>query len=288
MAKKNRMKNGLDMLFEDNYHEDSGSEELPSIRISLIEPDRTQPRKAFDEQKLRELSDNIAMHGVLQPILVRPLENGGYRIVAGERRWRAARMAGLSEIPAVVKELSDSQAAQISLIENIQREDLDPIEEAQAYQRLMDEFGMTQQQLADAVGKSRAGIANSTRMLKLPEEVRQSVAQGLLSVGHAKLLCGIEDKQRCIELNKKCIEQSLTVRQLENELARSVQDKPKTVSRKTYSEFEKNAVSAARQLKDVCGLNADIKREGAKKYTVKFTFGGEGELMDFINKLDEK
>ncbi len=288
MAKKNRMKNGLDMLFEDNFHEtDSGG--VSELRISLIEPDRSQPRTVFDEEKLSELADNIARHGVLQPILVRPLENGSYRIVAGERRWRAARMAGLQEIPALVRELDESEAAQISLIENLQREDLDPIEEARAYKRLMDDFGMTQQQLAESLGRSRAGIANSTRMLNLPERVQKSIADGEVSAGHAKLLCGIEDKELCERLCEQCIERSLTVRGLEGLIAQTAKPKKTAEPKKknVYSDFEKSAVSAQQQLKSVCGLDAAIKKEG-KKYSIKFTFDGEKELMSFISGFDEK
>ena len=168
MAKKSKMDRGLDSLFFDNSIDeiarsdsesgknDDGENGISTVRISLIEPDKNQPRSEFDEDALNELAENIRQHGVLQPILVRPLDNGGYKIVAGERRWRAARLAGLDEIPVYIKELTDLEAAEISLIENIQRKDLTPLEEATAYQTLMETYGLTQQQVAEAVGRSRS------------------------------------------------------------------------------------------------------------------------------------
>ena len=185
MAKKSKMDRGLDSLFFDNsideitrsdsesVKNDDGENGISTVRISLIEPDKNQPRSEFDEDALNELAENIRQHGVLQPILVRPLDNGGYKIVAGERRWRAARLAGLDEIPVYIKELTDLEAAEISLIENIQRKDLTPLEEAAAYQTLMETYGLTQQKVAEAVGRSRSAVANSIRLLSLSENVQE-------------------------------------------------------------------------------------------------------------------
>lgn len=222
MGKKNRLSRGLDSLFSDNEAEtptaeEQSSEQISGIRISLIEPNKEQPREYFDQEKLEALAENIREHGVLQPILVRPLGSGSYQIVAGERRWRAARMAGLTEIPAYVRELSDEKTAQIALIENVQREDLSPIEEALAYRKLMDTYGMTQEQVAKAVGKSRPAIANSLRLLGLPKDVQKMVDSGSLSAGHAKALAGITDNSVMIVTAEECVRNGWSVRQLEKE-----------------------------------------------------------------------
>ena len=164
-GKKKALGQGLDALFGDNTGEDTGGAQ--TLRMSDIEPNRGQPRQNFDESAIADLADSIRQHGLIEPIVVRPMDAGGYQIVAGERRWRACRMLGMSEIPAIIREYTDFETAQIALIENIQREDLNPIEEAAAYRTLMDEYSMTQEQLSKAVGKSRSAIANSVRLLNL-------------------------------------------------------------------------------------------------------------------------
>ena len=238
MGKKSRLSRGLDSLFSDNEAETPAKEEqstgsISSIRISLIEPNKEQPRERFDEEKLEALAENIREHGVLQPILVRPLKSGAYQIVAGERRWRASRMAGLTEIPAYVKELDDEKTAQIALIENVQREDLTPIEEAQAYRKLMDSYNMTQEQVAKAVGKSRPAVANALRLLNLPADVQKMVDSGALSAGHAKALAGITDNSVMIVTAEECVKNGWSVRQLEKEAreANERADKSKHISR---------------------------------------------------------
>jgi ParB family chromosome partitioning protein len=294
MAKKERLKNGLDMLFEDNFHDDpesGGTTAVQTIRISLIEPDKNQPRTQFDEEKLRELSENIAIHGVLQPILVRPLDNGSYRIVAGERRWRASRMAGLNEVPVVIRDLTDYEAAQISLIENLQREDLNPIEEAKAYQRLIDEFDMTQEQIAKSVGKSRAGIANSVRLLKLPDEVQKYVESKEISVGHAKLLCGIPDEKQIADLAKACIEKKLTVRELETLISNSEEKIKPQKTKKTADfadPFRKFSVETAMSFKQLYGIDAKVSKEKGGKVSMKMTFANEEEMQEILAKLSDK
>ena len=224
MGKKNRMGSGLDMLFAENTQpvkdteEEHGSaDSVATVKITLLEPNRDQPREIFDDEKLAELSESIKENGVIQPILVRPLDNGGYQIVAGERRWRASRLAGLKEVPVYIKDLDDKQTMQMALIENIQRQDLSPVEEAMAYKNLMDSYDMTQQQVAQSVGKSRSAVANSLRLLELEESVLKMVDIGELSFGHAKVLSGIEkDKQAEFAVLVK--ENGLSVRQLEEEL----------------------------------------------------------------------
>ena len=223
MAKKNRMGSGLDMLFAENTRpaetapQQESADSVTMVKITLLEPNKEQPRGKFDDEKLAELSDSIKENGVLQPILARPLDNGGYQIVAGERRWRASRLAGLSEVPVYIKELDDRQTMQMALIENIQRQDLSPVEEALAYKNLMDSYDMTQQQLAQAVGKSRSAVANSLRLLELDENVRDMVDKGEISFGHAKVLSGLE-KNRQAEFAKKVQQEGLSVRQLEDAL----------------------------------------------------------------------
>ena len=223
MSKKNRMGSGLDMLFAENTQPantetpQENSDSVTMIKVTLLEPNKEQPRGKFDDEKLNELADSIKENGVLQPILARPLENGGYQIVAGERRWRASRLAGLSEVPVYIKKLDDRQTMQMALIENIQRQDLSPVEEALAYKNLMDSYDMTQQQLAQAVGKSRSAVANSLRLLELDEAVRTLVDNGSISFGHAKVLSGLA-KDRQAEFAKKVQDEGLSVRQLEDVL----------------------------------------------------------------------
>ena len=188
--KKGGLGKGLGSLFNDNAVSDNGIVELP---ISEIEPNRDQPRKEFDEAALSELADSIAQHGLLQPITVRPTANLRYQIVAGERRWRASKMAGLNEIPAVIVTGDDLKAAQIAIIENVQREDLNPVEEALAYGALMDRYELTQDQVAKQVGKSRSAVANMLRLLDLPDEVLEMLRLGELTAGHARALLGLDD-----------------------------------------------------------------------------------------------
>ena len=224
MAKKNRMGSGLDMLFAENTQpevsaapEQGSGDSVTMVKITLLEPNKDQPRGIFDDEKLAELADSIKENGVIQPILARPLENGGYQIVAGERRWRASRMAGLTEVPVYIKELDDKQTMQVALIENIQRADLSPIEEAKAYKNLMDTYKMTQQEVAQAVGKSRSAVANSLRLLDLTGSVRDMVDKGEISFGHAKVLSGWDHlTQR--ELAELVVEKDLSVRELEDEI----------------------------------------------------------------------
>ena len=185
MAKKiGGLGKGLSAIFSENDTEDKN--EVVTLKISQIEPNRNQPRRTFDEDALQELALSISEHGVLQPILVRPMIYGGYQIVAGERRYRASRMAGLTEIPAIVRELTDSETMQIALIENLQRSDLTTLEEAMGYQTLMDEYDFSQEDVARIVGKSRSAVANTLRLLSLPDEVKDLLEQGKLSAGHAR------------------------------------------------------------------------------------------------------
>lgn len=214
-AKKGGLGRGLDALFADNSIEEIASTSAVKLKIMDIEPNRDQPRKIFDEDALAELADSIAKHGVIQPLLVRPMPDGSYQLVAGERRWRASRMAGMTEVPVVIKELSDDEAMALALIENLQREDLNAIEEAQGIKALMDTLSLTQDEAAERVGKSRPAVANALRLLKLPDSVIALVSDGKLSPGHARALLGFKDEQDIIAAADLIIEKGLTVRDVE-------------------------------------------------------------------------
>lgn len=212
-AKKGGLGKGLDALFMDNETVDSGG--VVTLRLSEIEPNRDQPRKIFSEEALNELADSIREHGVLQPLLVRPLPGGSYQLVAGERRWRASRMAGLQEVPVVIREMDEEQAMEIALIENLQREDLNAIEEATGYKQLMERYGMTQEQVAKRVGKSRPAIANALRLLNLPPKVMDMVGEGEVSPGHARALLAFDDQDRIVEIAQKVKTGKYSVRDIE-------------------------------------------------------------------------
>ena len=212
-AKKGGLGKGLDSLFGENLAEESNS--TTSLRVSELEPNRDQPRKEFDSAALAELADSIAAVGVIQPLIVRPLVNGGYQIVAGERRWRAAQSAGLTEVPVIIRELSDKEVDEIALIENLQREDLNPVEEAEGYRHLMSEYGMTQEQVASRVGKSRPSVANAVRLLDLPDAILGMLTAGDLTVGHVRPLLGLHDEDAMIRIACQAVKKKMTVREVE-------------------------------------------------------------------------
>ena len=226
MAKRG-LGQGLDGLFIDNMasEEQSAKNAKTTVRISLIEPKPGQPRKTFESEPLAQLADSIAAFGVLQPILLREIGGGRYQIVAGERRWRASKMAGLNEIPAIILDGSEAEAAQIALIENIQREDLNPLEEAMAYRSLAEEYDMTQEEISQKIGKSRSAIANALRLLDLPDEILSLLASKDLSAGHARTLLSLRDKDDIVILGKKTVEYGLSVRALEEEVKRYLRKK---------------------------------------------------------------
>lgn len=215
MAKsaKGGLGRGFGALLGDSLGEDEELDGVSTLPMTLIEPNADQPRRQFDPELLRELTESIAMHGVISPITVRRMDNGYYQIIAGERRWRAARSAGLTEIPAMVIEADDSEVMQMALIENLQRADLSPIEEAEGYDSLMREHGLTQEQVAERVGKSRPAVANALRLLQLPEEAREMVASGALSAGHARAVLAIKDSEKQREALEKM--SKMSVRQAE-------------------------------------------------------------------------
>ena len=204
---------GLDALFAQNTLEDGNA--TVTLPLDEIVPNRDQPRKQFDDEALADLSASIAQHGVLQPLLVRPMPDGTYQLVAGERRWRASRMAGLTEVPVVIRDMNEQEAAELALIENLQREDLNPMEEAIGYRTLMDNYGMTQEQAAQVVNKSRPAVTNALRLLQLPEAVAEMVASGKLSAGHARTVLAFEGDDARIAAAKQAVDKGLSVRELE-------------------------------------------------------------------------
>ena len=290
MAKKGLGK-GLNSLFNEEDIEEVTSEitkssegDIKKVRMSLIEPNKKQPRRHFDEEKITALADSIKEHGLIQPIIITPSDNNMYKIVAGERRWRAAKKANLKEIPAVIRKYSEEQVAEIALIENLQRENLNPIEEAIGYNLLMDEFNLTQELISQRVGKSRSAIANSLRLLSLEDEIQKMLILGTLTSGHARAILSLDDKELRIALSKRIIEDNLNVRQAEA-LAKQLQKKKpqKKKSEKTayHIEIEKiqNTLSSA------MGTKVRINHT-AKKGKIEIEYYGNEDLervLGFFN-----
>lgn len=223
MAKKSGLGRGLDSLFVESS-ESEASENKTKLRLTEIQPRSNQPRKNFDSESLSKLAESIAANGLIQPIVVRESVGGYYEIIAGERRWRACKLAGLTEVPVVILNSDDRQTAELSLIENVQREDLNPIEEAMAYRTLIDEYRMTQEEVATRIGKSRAAIANTMRLLDLPDEVLNLIADGTISEGHGRAILGLRDKEKMVEIAKTVADRDLSVRQTE-EFVRKLNEK---------------------------------------------------------------
>ncbi len=280
MAKK-RLGKGMDALFfESDEEKVTSSSAANTLRISEIEPNKSQPRTEFDDDAILSLADSIRQHGVLQPILVRPLPTGGYQIVAGERRWRAARMVGLSEVPVLIKELSDFETMQVALIENLQREDLNPIEEAQGYEKLMSKYDMTQEQVAEAMGKSRPAIANSLRLLKLDDETQKMLKNGDLSAGHAKALAGLDDIKLRQELAKKTALDKLSVRQLEKII--SMGEKKSKGSKASIRYENTYAAELEAALQSAFGQKTEVSAKADGSYTIKIKVKNKDELDEFV------
>lgn len=278
-VKKRGLGRGLDAIFAENVAD--SAEGTVTIRIEEIEPNREQPRKDFDSGALAELAESIAQHGVLQPLLLRPMVSGGYRIVAGERRWRASRMAGLSEVPAVVREMSDEEEMLFALIENLQREDLTPLEEARGFQRLIEVQGLTQEEAAKAVGKSRPAVANALRLLNLPEDIQQMVEKGEISAGHARTLLSFSNEEE-MRLAAEKARSGASVRELEAMAKKSGQGEKKAAPRSTTP----NQFYAEAQLAVGDYLGRKVKVAGTKKKGVlQIEFYGEEDLQNLLSEL---
>lgn len=277
MARRGVLNQRFNSIFDDNsFGEDD--EGVSTLKLTDIEPNKSQPRKNFDITALNTLADSIRQNGVIQPLLVRSMPDGTYQIVAGERRWRAAKMAGLTEVPVLVKELTDLQAQQIALIENLQRENLNPIEEANGYKELMDKFGMTQEEVARVVGKARSSIANSLRLLNLPPIIAEMVSNNELSTGHCKVLLGVSETKDMVELAHKAAGKDVSVREMERMVkALDKKEKPEKKKDTFYTEAE---ISLAKALE----TNVSII-PGKKKSTIQIEFYNDEDLTDIVNRL---
>ena len=259
------------------------------LRISEIEPNRNQPRKDFNEDTLEELADSIRVYGVLQPLLVQK-EEGHYRIIAGERRWRAAKKAGLKEVPAIIKDYTSQQVIEISLIENIQREDLNPIEEAMAYKRLLDEFDLKQDEVAERVSKSRVVITNSIRLLKLDERVQNMLIQDMLSAGHGRALLPIEDKEEQYALALRIVDEKLSVRETEK-IVKGILNPKKKKEAVGFSESEELAYQNMQErMRQILGSKVSIHKKDKNKGRIEIEYYSSDELerlMELIDRLQK-
>lgn len=271
---------GLDSLFEDNNDNEKSTS---TLRISEIEPNKAQPRQDFDDEAIVSLCSSIQQHGILQPLVVRPLPNGQYQIVAGERRWRAARMAGLSQVPVIIKELTDKETMQLALIENLQRENLNPVEEALGYNDLMQTYDMTQEQVAQTVNKSRSQVANMLRVLNLDENPLAALRKGEISLGHAKILAGIEDTKVQNELCVRVIKEELSVRALEK-IVKSLDKAPK--EEKAAEAFSNPSIykEVELALTETMGRKVKVFSKGDKKF-IQLEFYDEADLTDLADKI---
>lgn len=284
-TKKSGLGRGFDaIMFDNSVEELSTSAGAVKVKLTDIEPNRDQPRKHFDEDALAELSESILKHGVLQPLLVRPMLDGSYQLVAGERRWRASRMAGLTEVPVVIKELTDAQVAELALVENVQREDLNPLEEANGYKELSEKYGYTQEEISEIVGRSRSAVANALRLLALPEEIQDMVMKGELSAGHAKAILTASDKDYQIELAKLVIKEDLSVRTTER-LARKSTSDVKTGKRAKKRNPYYDEVELA--LSDVLGRQVKVTKS-SKKGSLEIEFFDDDDLKKLLKIFDNE
>ncbi len=293
MAKKGLGK-GLGTLFGENDIKEIaspdiknvGEGDITNIRVSLIEPNKKQPRRSFDEEKIAELAESIKEHGLIQPIIVAPLKDGSYKIVAGERRWRAAKKAKIKEIPAIVRSYSDEQVAEIALIENLQRENLNPIEEAVGYNLLMEEFNLTQELISKRVGKSRSAVANSLRLLTLEGDIQKLVISGRLTSGHARAVLSVEGKQLRQALSKRIIEDGLSVRQAEA-LAKQLQKKRPSKKPKEKTAYDIEIEKIQNDLSSAMGTKVTINHT-PKKGKIEIEYYGNDDLERILGFFDIK
>lgn len=276
-AKKGGLGRGLDALFNDNSADNGAA---VNVRLTEIEPNRGQPRQDFDEQALSELADSIAAHGLIQPIVVRPTAEGTYKIIAGERRWRACRMAGLDTVPVVVKEVDDKALTELALIENLQREDLNDIELALGFKALMESYGLTQEQVAQSMGKSRSAVTNTLRLLSLKDSELDAVRHGIISAGHARALLACEDEEIRAEMLDKA-KNGASVRELEKMAAavkKSKTEKKPKAKPTFYSEVEIS-------LRNEMHRKVHVNPSGNGKGTLTIEFFSDEELSEFAKKL---
>ncbi len=284
-SKKTGLGRGFDAIFADNSVEEISSTACAvKIKLMDIEPNRDQPRKNFDEAALNELAESIKLHGVLQPLLVRPMADGSYQLVAGERRWRASRLAGLTEVPAVVRELTDAQVAELALVENLQREDLNPIEEARGYKELADKYDYTQEEISNLVGSSRSAIANALRLLTLPAEITAMLESGALSSGHARALLTVEDDSLKLPLAELIVKEGLSVREAERLARGAIKTEPKGKHRKKRNPYYDEVELA---LSNVLARKVRVTKSN-KNGTIEIEFFDDEDLKKLIKIFDNE
>lgn len=287
MGKKSGLGRGLDTIFSENEISESASGDVTRLRIAQIEPRADQPRRNFDTEALSQLADSIAQNGVLQPVLVRPsTQTGFYQLIAGERRWRASKMAGVSDIPAIIVEADELKAAQFALIENIQREDLDAWEEATAYERMIREFGLSQEELALSLGKSRSAVANALRLLDLPEEIVAMLRDGSLSAGHCRALLGLKHPDAMLPLAQRILRRNLSVRETEAAV--------RAVNRRAAEEAEADAASTEVEVDYLAELESRATsligrrlkiQAGKRRSVISIEYQNEDDLEELLVKL---
>lgn len=288
-AKKGGLGKGLGAIFIENESEDS--ESTVTLKISEIEPNRAQPRREFDEKALAELADSISVHGVLQPLLVRPIAGGGYQIVAGERRWRASRMAGLTEVPVVIRELTDGETMELALIENLQREDLTPVEEALGYKQLIDTYGLSQEQAAKTVGKSRPAIANALRLLNLPGEILNLIDAGRISAGHGRTLLSFKDEKDLVKAAKLASTQDISVRELERmakKANKELEDRKKDYLPKKRIKREAYYEEVELALNEHLGRKVNVVGSDKNKGVLQIEFYSKDDLFELAQLLEKR
>jgi ParB family chromosome partitioning protein len=289
--KSHGLGSGLNVLIPQNNPPKANSENENEaavdfmVPISKVEPDREQPRKFFNEDALQELAESIKQYGVFQPLLVQK-EKDYYKIIAGERRWRAAKIAGLKEIPVIVKELSDQEIAEIQLIENIQREDINPIEIAEGYRQLIDKYGFTQDELAEKISKSRTAITNTLRLLKLDERVRQMIVDELISTGHARAILSIEDSDKQYEFAQKIFDEKMSVRDVEKAI-KNMQKDPKVKKDNLKIDKKTEAIyhSLEENMKQIMGTKVSIQAKNGNQGKVEIEYYSQDELDRIVNMI---
>lgn len=279
-AVKGGLGKGLDALFQDNIMEsDSG---VVTLRLSEIKPNHEQPRKYFDDEALSELSESIREHGVLQPLIVRPMLGGEYQLIAGERRYRAAMLAQVSTVPVIIREYSDMEAMEVALVENLQRRDLNPVEEGEGYKALAAQFNLTQAEIAKKVGKSRSAVANAMRLSELPYEVKNLVSDGSLSMGHARALLSIEDKENICAAAIEVISKELSVRQTEQMVSRMQRTPKNPAAKKLAPSFYKELQIA---LEKTWGRKVRIKPSNDNAGSITVDYLSREDLIEITERL---
>ena len=271
---------GLEALFEqkkEEFESTASNEAVMLIDINKIEPNKSQPRKNFSESSLEELAQSIKQYGVIQPIIVKK-SSGGYELVAGERRWRASKIAGIKEIPAIIKDYDEDKLFEIALVENLQREDLNPIEEAMGYSKLSDNFGLSQEEISKRVGKSRSAVANSIRLLSLDDNTQALVKSGKLSAGHARTIIPVDDEKQRFELAERIIEEELSVRETENIVKKILENKKEKKTKQKLSKFNTDSYGKIEEnLKNILGTNVKLK-SGKNKGAIEIEYYSDDDL----------